>query len=100
MYMDFDKDHLATHGCGRYERIPSAALSKFCPLLFLAYQHDPSDSGKIHSDVKQRWLNGEKEVVDAMAEFGRLSDQARTAILDGDKQQLATLMDANFNLRR
>jgi glucuronokinase len=98
--MDFDREHLSANGRGRYERIPSSALAKFCPLLFLAYQHDPSDSGKIHSDVKQRWLNGETEVVEAMAEFGRLSDQAKIAILDGDKQQLAALMDANFNLRR
>ena len=27
------------------------------PLLWLAYLSDPSDSGKIHSDVSIRWKN-------------------------------------------
>lgn len=28
------------------------------PLFWLAYLGDPSDSGRIHSNVSQRWLNG------------------------------------------
>ncbi len=28
------------------------------PLFWLAYLSDPSDSGRIHSNVRQRWLNG------------------------------------------
>lgn len=27
--------------------------------FWLAYLADPSDSGKIHNDVKIRWLNGD-----------------------------------------
>ena len=30
--------------------------------LFLVYVADPSDSGKIHSDVKQRWLANDPQV--------------------------------------
>ena len=35
-----------------------------------------------------------------MAQFGALSDQAKTAIVKGDRDELARLMDANFDLRR
>lgn len=28
------------------------------PSFWLAYLNDPSDSGRIHSNVRQRWLNG------------------------------------------
>ena len=33
------------------------------PKFWLAYQSDPSDSGKIHSDVSIRWKNGMYYVV-------------------------------------
>lgn len=42
----------------RYTKLPASAL----PPLFLAYAADPSDSGRIHAPVKQRWLAGDKEV--------------------------------------
>lgn len=28
------------------------------PPFWLAYLRDPSDSGRIHSNVRQRWLSG------------------------------------------
>jgi len=28
------------------------------PLFWLAYLSDPSDSGRIHSNIRQRWLSG------------------------------------------
>lgn len=28
------------------------------PMLWLAYLGDPSDSGRIHSNVRERWLKG------------------------------------------
>lgn len=28
------------------------------PLFWLAYLSDPSDSGRIHGNVRQRWLSG------------------------------------------
>lgn len=46
------------HGYGKYERLKVALL----PKLWLAYIADPEDSGKVHSTVKQRFLNGEPEV--------------------------------------
>lgn len=31
---------------------------KNLPTFWLAYLSDPSDSGRIHSNIRQRWLNG------------------------------------------
>ncbi len=44
----------------RYVAVPPALL----PPLFLAYCPDPKDSGKVHSPVKQRWLDGDVTVSD------------------------------------
>ena len=58
MYMDFAQPLLEERGYGEYVRLPLADL----PLLWLAFLSDPSNSGKIHSDVKTRWQQGDKEV--------------------------------------
>jgi hypothetical protein len=58
VHMDFSPPLLAERGHGAYTRIPVDAL----PPLFLAYAADPSDSGRIHAPIKQRWLAGDKEV--------------------------------------
>lgn len=96
VYMDFSKDIMDAHGYGVYEYLPISNL----PSLWLAYLADPSDSGKIHSDVKQRWLRGDSEVIEAMKKFAELTDKAKVAIESRDYGSLADLMDQNFDLRR
>jgi len=70
--MDFAPEVVRERGYGYYTRISASAL----PPLFLAYAADPSDSGKIHAPVKQRWLAGDKEVIDGMAAIAGLVDEA------------------------
>ena len=48
--MDFAEELMASRGHGSYRNLAPAALPQF----FLAYQRDPSDSGRIHSDVRAR----------------------------------------------
>uniref|UniRef100_A0A671RJ40 Glucuronokinase with putative uridyl pyrophosphorylase n=1 Tax=Sinocyclocheilus anshuiensis TaxID=1608454 RepID=A0A671RJ40_9TELE len=67
-------------------------------LFWLAYLGDPSDSGRIHSNVRQCWLNGDSAVVEAMKSFAELTDQARAAFQCKDWPRLAQLMDENFEL--
>ena len=64
VYMDLSTELLKSRGFGEHENIdiPLQELPQF----FLVYLADPSDSGKIHNDVKMRWLNGDQQVVDAM----------------------------------
>uniref|UniRef100_A0A7S3AL00 GHMP kinase C-terminal domain-containing protein n=1 Tax=Haptolina ericina TaxID=156174 RepID=A0A7S3AL00_9EUKA len=96
MYMDFDRELIESQGHGRYERLPTANL----PPLWLAYLSDPSNSGKIHSDVKNRWLQGDAEVVEAMKSFGGFTDEGRAALEAKDWAKLGEVMNANFALRR
>lgn len=85
---------------GNYESLPADRL----PPVWLAYLSDPTDSGKIHNNVKQRWLQSkywtfftcqpssteyhlaidcteDEEVLKAMDRFAELTDQARWAAL-------------------
>ncbi|XP_076821348.1 uncharacterized protein LOC143468200 [Clavelina lepadiformis] len=96
MFMDFNKELMKSQGYGIYERL---SLDSF-PHLWLAYIADPSDSGKIHSNIRHRFDSGDAEVIDAMKKFASLTDEARDAILNKDWNQLGALMDANFDLRR
>ena len=96
VFMDFERAHLQATGRGKYERLPI----ELAPPLWLAYLADPSDSGKIHNDVRQRYDAGDAAVVAGMARFGAMTSDARQAILDGDRARLGELMDSNFALRR
>ncbi|KAK7156373.1 hypothetical protein R3I94_006438 [Phoxinus phoxinus] len=96
VYMDFNKQLMDERGYGEYIPLDMNNL----PLFWLAYLSDPSDSGRIHSNVRQRWLNGDSAVVEAMKSFAELTDQARAAFLCKDWARLAQLMDENFELRR
>ena len=60
--MDFSESLMKSQGHGTYRRLESRNL----PFLFLAYLADPSDSGKMHSTVRQRFDQGDQEVIDAM----------------------------------
>ncbi|KAM4566307.1 glucuronokinase with putative uridyl pyrophosphorylase isoform 4-T4 [Odontesthes bonariensis] len=96
IYMDFSKRLMEEHGYGNYVSMDMTELPQF----WLAYLSDPSDSGRIHSNIRQRWLSGETMVIEAMRSFAELTDQARVAIQDRDWNRLAQMMDQNFELRR
>uniref|UniRef100_A0A3Q3CAE2 Glucuronokinase with putative uridyl pyrophosphorylase n=1 Tax=Haplochromis burtoni TaxID=8153 RepID=A0A3Q3CAE2_HAPBU len=96
VYMDFSKELMEEHGFGAYIPMDMSEL----PPFWLAYLSDPSDSGRIHSNIRQRWLSGELLVIEAMRRFAELTDQARTAFRDKDWSRLVQLMDQNFELRR
>ncbi|OBZ81169.1 Glucuronokinase 1, partial [Choanephora cucurbitarum] len=96
VYMDFQREFMEQHGHGRYEQLDINLL----PKLWLAYVADPEDSGKVHSTVKQRFLNGDQEIISAMKKFGAFTDQARESLERYDHKRFAELMSANFDLRR
>uniref|UniRef100_A0A3Q3DF37 Glucuronokinase with putative uridyl pyrophosphorylase n=1 Tax=Hippocampus comes TaxID=109280 RepID=A0A3Q3DF37_HIPCM len=72
VYMDFSKKVMEEQGYGNYISMDMSGL----PLFWLAYLSDPSDSGRIHNNIRQRWLNGDPLVVEAMETFAQLTDQA------------------------
>jgi glucuronokinase len=96
VYMDFARPLMETRGYGEYQRLDTRLL----PPLFLAYVRNPSDSGKFHSDVRRRWLNGEPEVRRAMETFASFADTGKTALEAGDYATISALMHEAFQLRR
>ena len=48
--MDFSENLMKERGYGDYEYLDATKL----PPLFLAYNSNPSDSGKIHNNVYER----------------------------------------------
>jgi glucuronokinase len=74
VYMDFDKTLMHQIGRGRYIQLDTDLL----PPLYLAYVADPEDSGKVHSTVKQRFLNGDTEVRRRRKKGGRATGRFNT----------------------
>jgi glucuronokinase len=96
VYMDFDKAIMETRQCGKYEKLDPSLL----PRLFIAYKIELGKiSGKVHSDLRTRWENGDPLVVNTLNEIAGLAETGRKAILDRDVQKLHELMNRNFDLR-
>ena len=89
VYMNLSTELLKSRGFGEYENI-DIQLQEL-PQFFLVYLADPSDSGKIHNDVKMRWLNGDQQVVDAMNQVCARPCGLRGACLTGTAKHLAAL---------
>lgn len=74
---------------------------KLLPILYLAYNTQfGGDSGKVHSTVKERWLNKDPELIEGMKTLGTYADEAVESIQNNDTEKLALLMEKNFAMRR
>lgn len=96
VYMDFKKEHMDEMGHGEYIPMDTGLL----PQMHLIYAENPSDSGKIHSAVRQRWLDGDEQIRSLMVEVAGLALVGRESLIKKDYNTLAKLMDRNFDLRR
>lgn len=96
VFMDFSKEHMDRLGHGIYTPMDTSLL----PPLHLIYAENPSDSGKVHSTVRKRWLNGDELIVSSMTEVADIALEGRTALLKKNYSKLADLMNRNFDLRR
>ncbi|KAF9608923.1 hypothetical protein IFM89_012091 [Coptis chinensis] len=96
VYMDFRKDYMDKFGHGIYTPMETRLL----PPLHLIYAENPSDSGKVHSNVRKRWLNGEELIVSSMKEVADLALEGRGALLEKNFTKFAELMNRNFDIRR
>ncbi|KAL4333974.1 hypothetical protein GQ457_07G001050 [Hibiscus cannabinus] len=96
VHMDFSKEHMDKLGHGIYTPMDISLL----PPLHLIYAENPSDSGKVHSTVRQRWLDGDEFITSTMKEVADIAGEGQSVILRKDYQKLAELMNRNFDLRR
>jgi glucuronokinase len=100
VYMDFDRAvirQIQGFECGVYERLDTALL----PPIYIAYSAEESEPTEvIHNNLRTRYAQGEKAVVDAMRRLAEITAEAHEALTGGDARRLARLIDANFDLRR
>lgn len=78
-----------------YQRLDPAML----PPLFVAYDEVGEVSGRVHSDVRGRWLRGDPEVRRAMEVFPRLADEGLACLRAGDLEGFRAAVDRNFDTR-
>ena len=95
-YMDFNRELVEKCGFGRYERLDPSLM----PKIYIAY--DPrraEESGRAHSKVKKLFQQKNENVLSAMSEFADIAEKGRAAILSGRTSEIASLVNANFDLR-
>ncbi|WP_128544178.1 mevalonate kinase family protein [Larkinella soli] len=97
VYMNFDREMVETCGHGLYESLDPRLL----PKLYIAYKTSlGKQSGRVHNDVRSRWLKGEELVVETLKDIAGVAEQGREALLEGDTARLHDLVNRNFDLRR
>jgi glucuronokinase len=96
VYMDFAKNILDRQGYGDYERLDPGLL----PNVYLAYRTSLSEGTEVfHTNVRERWLAKDPDVVEAMKTWAGYAEQGRAALLARDYTKLNTLINDNFDLR-
>lgn len=96
VYMNFDRELMEQRGYGTYEPLDPALL----PNVYLAYRTSLSEGTEVfHNNVRERWRNGDPEVVQAMKTWASYAEDGRQALLERDYPTLDRLINANFDLR-
>jgi glucuronokinase len=82
--------------CGEYVRLDPAGL----PRLYVAYSSDAGEPTEVfHNRLRERYEQGEPEVLEAMGRFAELAAEGIEALAGGDAKRLHELLDANYDLR-
>jgi glucuronokinase len=85
---------------GRYQRLPSRLLPRFGLVYLNEEQMGTRESGQVHSGLRYRWEQGDRETVRAIRALARCAEAGREALRKGDLKRLGRLIDRNFDLRR
>ncbi|WP_266365217.1 mevalonate kinase family protein [Tellurirhabdus rosea] len=97
VYMDFNKELVENRGYGEYEPVDPRQL----PKLYIAYKTAlGKQSGKIHNDIRTRWLKGEELVIKTLHDIADVAQKGHDALVNNRPQDLPELVNENFNLRR
>ena len=96
VYMDFSRTLMEQRGYGEYERIDPALL----PNMYVAVRTSLSEGTEVfHSNLRERWLRGDPEVVEAMHTWAGYAAEGRECLMSGNYRRFGELIDANFDLR-
>lgn len=66
----------------------------------LAHTGVQHSSGAVHKPIRERWLEGEREVRDAYVSIARLAREGKKALLQEDWSRLGRLMNRNHAIQR
>jgi glucuronokinase len=70
------------------------------PNVYVAYRTSLSEGTEVfHSNLRERWLRGDPEVVGAMQTWAGYAAEGRTCLMERNYGRLNQLVDANFDLR-
>jgi glucuronokinase len=96
VYMNFAKAIMERQGYGNYEPLDPQLL----PKVYVAYRDDLSEPTEVfHNDLRQRFEQGERKVVDAMRFWADLTDKVKDCLLDGRLDKIGGLLNAGFDKR-
>lgn len=96
VYMDFNRQQMEEYGYGKYEYLRPTSLPNF----YIAYSEDLSEGTEVfHNNIRQRYDNGDRQVHEAMEEFGNITSRFRDALMTGNLAAMNDLINRNFNLR-
>jgi glucuronokinase len=96
VHMDFSEDLMEQRGHGVYESLDPSLL----PPMFVAHQTRPAKvSGRVLNDLRTRWERGDREVHETLGRIAALASSGRDALLAGQDERFASLMNENFDLR-
>ena len=97
VFMNFDRGIMESRGYGEYEELDPALL----PKLFVAYRTDLAEGSEVfHNNIRDRWLEGDPEVVQAMKDFAGYAQAVRDLLVAGRGDEIGPWMDKNFDRRR
>ena len=102
VHMNFrNVEKMKETGIGDYEYIDAEKI----PKLFVIWSQNPSNSGKIHQPVRQRWLSGDVEIIQGMRNAADCAREGSQIIqMSSGKEtcaiRLAPILSANFAARR
>jgi len=96
VYMDFNRETMQERGYGEYEPLDPSLLEG----VYVAYRRSLSEGTEIfHNNIRARFDEGDKEIVEAMHRWAEIAAEGREALLARDRERLGRLVDANFDLR-
>lgn len=97
VFMDFNRASVEKLGYGIYEELPPELL----PNVYVAYTTKLSEGTEVfHNDIRGRWNRGEREIVSAMYQWASLAQRVRDMILEKRGDEIGSLLNENFDLRR
>lgn len=68
--------------------------------LILAHTGVKHHSGRVHKNMRTRWIEGDKDVIEAFIEVARLARGGKKALIAGDWEALGDVMNRNHSIVR